>query len=91
MTAYDANAAPLAVFGSHPDNAAPYTAILPPRATLSQVNTPKAPLARESARLLNPRQEESAPDEKLNEILWRAIKGRAPMPRRPAPFAGDDD
>ncbi len=90
MTSYDANAAPLAVFGARPDNAAPYTAILPPRAILSEVNTAKAPLAAQSARLLNPLREESAPDEKLNEILWRALKGRAPMPRRSAPSGADD-
>ena len=97
MTGYDAIAAPLAVFGSPPSNAEPYRAILPSRAIIGQVNTPRAFKARESALMINPLREESAPDEELNEILWRSIKGTTPPARRyslPSPLIGpkaDDD
>ncbi|BCM91434.1 hypothetical protein IAD21_03306 [Abditibacteriota bacterium] len=97
MTAYDAGAAPLAVFGSRISNAEPYTAMLPAHDILAEVNTPDAPQARESALILNPFREESGPDEKLNEILWHSIKGKAPVPQRhytlftPTKEKDDDD
>ncbi len=82
MNAYDAGAAPLAVFGSRPDNAEPYTAVLPSHDILAEVNTEGAPQARESALILNPLREESGPDERLNTILWHSIKGTIPVPER---------
>ncbi|RYX80394.1 phosphoesterase, partial [bacterium] len=96
MNAYDAGAAPLAVFGSRANNTEPYKAIMPARDIIAEVNTPSAPQARESALILNPLKEESGPDEKLNEILWRSVKGNAPIPQRQhflfaATEADDDD
>lgn len=83
MTLYDAIASPLAVFAAKPENDAPYTAILPAREIIGEVNKKTAYRAGDSARLLNPRKEESAPDEELNDILWHSIKGRAiPAPAK---------
>jgi YVTN family beta-propeller protein len=83
MTLYDATAPALTVFGATPDNAAPYTAILPSKAIVGEVNGRLAYRAKDSERLLNPLVEESEPDEELNEILWRSIKGeQVPLPRR---------
>ena len=94
MSAYDAGALPLAVFGKTPSNSAPYEAVLPPSDILAEVNTKASPGAQESA-LLNPLKEESEPDEKLNFILWRALKGNIPAPARryslSAPVVKDDD
>ncbi len=80
MTLYDATAAPLTVFGPKPDNDAPYTAILPSKAIIGEVNGRTAYRAKDSERLLNPLVEESEADEELNEILWRAIKGAKSTP-----------
>jgi len=76
MCQYDAIASPMAVFGDTPDNAEPYTAILPASQIVAEVNQATAYRAQDSARLLNPLKEESMPDEELNDILWHAIKGR---------------
>ena len=73
---YDAVASPISVFGAAPDNDAPYTALLPNADLAGKINTAQAYRARDSARLLNPLQEESGPDEALNDILWHAIRGR---------------
>lgn len=81
MTLHDAIAPVLAVFTAQPANDAPYTAILPAREIVGEVNSPRAYRAKDSLRLLNPLVEESAPDEELNDILWHAIKG----PNVPAP------
>lgn len=76
MCQYDAVAPPMTVFGDAPDNDAPYTALLPPRHIIAEVNQATAYRAEDSERLLNPLLEESMPDEELNDILWHAIKGR---------------
>ena len=73
---YDAVASPMAVFGPAPDNDAPYTALMPDKAIAAKVNTARDYRAFDSARLLNPLREESAPDEELNDILWVSIMGR---------------
>ncbi|MBC8135895.1 MAG: hypothetical protein H8F28_08430, partial [Fibrella sp.] len=102
MNQYDAIAPTINVFTSKPDNAAPYTAILPDKSIIGQINTRTAYRAADSLSMLNPMREESAPDELLNEILWRDAKGKnAPLPAkrygvkttiRALPFAdGDDD
>ena len=83
MNLYDAAAPALAVFGAQPTNAAPYSAILPSREIIGQVNGRSAYRSQDSERLLNPLVEESEPDEELNEILWHAIKGvKVPPPPR---------
>ncbi len=71
---YDAVASPIDVFGPKPENSEPYSAILPKREIIAEVNRRTAYRAADSARLLNPYREESAPDEELNDILWGALK-----------------
>ncbi|WP_157947643.1 bifunctional YncE family protein/alkaline phosphatase family protein [Abditibacterium utsteinense] len=82
MNSYDAIAPPLAVFGKSASNDAPFSAILPAREIIAEVNTKKAYRAVASARILNPLREESAPDEELNDILWHSIKGAQKAPAR---------
>jgi len=82
MTQYDAIAPPLNVFDRTADNADPYKAILPSIGILSEINVKTAYRSKDSERLLNPLAEESDPDEELNDILWRSIKGTVPPPRR---------
>ncbi|BDI29732.1 hypothetical protein CCAX7_17830 [Capsulimonas corticalis] len=82
MTQYDAIAPPIDIFQKNAVNADPYDALLPSKEILAEVNTKKAYRAQDSSRLLNPRREESAPDEQLNDILWRSIKGTTPPARR---------
>jgi len=76
MNRYDAIARPLTVFERTPANDAPYEAILPARPIIAEVNRPSAYRAADSARLLSPLKEETGPDEELNDILWRSIKGQ---------------
>ncbi len=80
MNQYDAIAPSLAVFTAQAENNAPYDPILPARAIIGEVNGRTAYRSRDSARLLNPLKEESAPDEELNDILWHAVKGNVPNP-----------
>ncbi len=95
---YDAVASPIAVFGTSPDNDAPYSALLPKAERATKINTASAYRAKDSARLLNPLKEESGPDEALNDILWHAIRGDVPAPAirhgltaRPAAPKHDED
>jgi YVTN family beta-propeller protein len=75
MCQYDAVANPMRLFGTNLVNEAPYTAILPAREIAAAVNQATAYRANDSARLINPLKEESMPDEELNDILWRSIRG----------------
>lgn len=77
---YDATAPPMTVFGAKPENDAPYTAILPARSVIAELNTPRTFGAAKSAQILNPLVEESEADEELNEILWRSVKGAHSTP-----------
>ncbi|HZP80986.1 MAG TPA: alkaline phosphatase family protein [Chthonomonadaceae bacterium] len=95
MSQYDAIAAPIAVFGPTADNAEPYTAILPAREIISEVNRATAYRAQDSARLIHPLLADATPDDELNDILWHAIKG-IHTPKPPKRFglrltARDDD
>ena len=82
MNLYDAIAPPLAVFGAKPENNAPYSAILPAKSILAEVNTRTAYRADFSKKIARFR-EESDVDEELNDILWHSIKGRnTPAPAR---------
>ena len=91
MTAYDATADPIAVFGVKGGNARPYDAILPARAILSEVNLRTSYRARDSERLIDRFREESAPDLELNDILWHSIRGRAVAPAVYGATAEDED
>ena len=78
---HTAVAPPFAFFTAKPENAEPYTAILPAKEIIAQVNGQTAYRAQDSQRLLNLYREESEPDEELNDILWHAVKGvSAPKP-----------
>lgn len=72
---YDAVATPMRVFGATAENDAPFEAILPAKEIVAAVNKATAYRASDSARLINPLKEESMPDEELNDILWRSIRG----------------
>jgi phospholipase C len=81
MSQYDAIAAPIAVFGPTADNAEPYTAILPAREIIAEVNKATAYRAQDSLRLIHPLLADATPDDELNDILWHAIRGvHAPKP-----------
>ncbi|NLH99685.1 MAG: hypothetical protein GX446_09375 [Chthonomonadales bacterium] len=74
MCQYDAVAAPMDCFAPTRVNAAPYTAILPAREIIAEVNGRNAYKADVSARL-NFAEADAIPDALLNNILWYAIKG----------------
>ncbi len=79
MTRYDAVAPPLRAFTVAAD-LAPFHAILPDKALLTQRNTRTAYGAAQSSRL-NFQNADAAPDAVLNDILWHSIKGRdVPLP-----------
>jgi YVTN family beta-propeller protein len=82
MNQYVATANPFSFFGAKPANAAPFKAILPSKDIIAEVNQPNAYRAADSARLLNPLVEESAPDMELNDILWGSLK-KGPRPATP--------
>jgi hypothetical protein len=82
MCQYDAVAPPIACFSSSPDNAEPYTAMLPAREIIAEVNGATAFRSDLSARL-NFAQADAVPDAILNHILWHAIKG-ADVPEPPS-------
>ncbi len=82
LNAYDGFARPINVFGKSASNASPFTAIMPSKAIATEINTPLAYRAGDSARLINRFQEESISDVELNDILWGSIKGaNSPRPR----------
>lgn len=75
MNQYDAVAPVLDVFGNQPENVEPFSAILPPKHIIGEVNGQMAYRAKDSMKL-NFTQEDSVPDEVLNDILWHGIMGR---------------
>ena len=78
LTQYDAAALPmLGAFGDRAERFDYKAAV--PRQPLTAVNRPAAPGAAESLRLPMDEADE-IPPAVLNRILWRAIKGTAPMP-----------
>ena len=88
MCRYDADAPVFAAFGSTPINDAPYTAILPARSIIAEVNGQTAYRAKDSARLDFSRADH-VPDGILNDILWHSIKGaKTPMPAPARSLAG---
>ncbi len=80
MNQYVATAPLFAGFGPAPIGAEPYSAILPAKEIISEVNQATAYRAKESSRL-DFSQADRVPDGILNDILWHSIKGaKAPMP-----------
>lgn len=76
LNQYDAAASPIAVFGKAPANDAPYSAILPSREIIAEVNGRTAYRAALSA-TLDFSHEDAVPDAVLNDLIWHAIKGAA--------------
>lgn len=74
MNGFDATADPIADFTMTPDNAEPYTAILPKREIACEVNTREAYRSGDSAKMIARMHEESIPDVELNDILWGDFK-----------------
>lgn len=84
MNQYVATATPFGFLSKGVKNGEPYTAILPSKEIIGEINKASAYRANDSARLINPLQEESMPDIELNDILWGAIKGaNTPRPNTP--------
>jgi YVTN family beta-propeller protein len=80
MNQYDATAPLFSGFSPTPVNTAPYTAILPPKEIIGQINTAAAYRARES-RQLDFADADRIPDGLMNDILWHSVKGATtPMP-----------
>jgi hypothetical protein len=83
MNQYDTITTPIAVFGPAAGNDGSYSAILPAKEIVAEVNESRACRAQDGARLLNPVEEESAPDEELNDIPRHGLKGKnTPTPMR---------
>jgi len=76
MCQYDAVATPIAVFKRDAANDVPYTAILPDKAIISEVNGKRAYRAEDSRRLISTTREDATPDDIMNDILWHGVKGR---------------
>jgi YVTN family beta-propeller protein len=92
---YDAIAPVFSFFGATPDNADAYTAVLPAREIIGEVNAKTAYRA-EDSRKMDFSRADQAPEDVLNDILWHAIKG-ANTPAPPVrhtlrlPAAKDDE
>jgi len=79
LSQYDAAATPFyAAFGTTPD-LTPFKG-LPAQYDVNEMNTPKSYGARESAKM-NFADADEAPMHRLNEIIWKSVKGPdSPMP-----------
>lgn len=87
MTIMDATASPFTFFGAQPSNDETFTAILPNKDIIGEVNTKRSADAVLSAKIPLT-SEESEIDEHLNGILWRSRFGTSrPEPRRVHKFA----
>ena len=75
MSQYDASAPILNVFGTKAVNKMPFTAILPDRAIISEINQPTAYRATESASL-DFSQEDRVRPEFMRDVLWHSVRGR---------------
>ena len=87
MTIMDATASPFTFFGAQPSNDETFTAILPTKDIIGEVNAKRSADAVLSAKIPLT-SEESEIDEQLNGILWRSRFGSSrPEPRRVHKFA----
>jgi len=89
LTQYDAIATPILAFDSHPSNGAAFNAIKAPQDVMCQKESrlvlakgnPMRKWAIESAKM-NFDVPDSAPSAKLNEVLWKSVKGpNSKMPK----------
>jgi YVTN family beta-propeller protein len=82
LTQFDAAAAPLYASFTDTPRLTPYDAITPDQ-PLDEMNTPSSPMASTSAGM-NFSREDQAPEETLNEAIWKSVKGadsEMPEPR----------
>lgn len=80
MCQLDAMAPVIRDFSSEPTNTAPFSAILPEKTIIAEINSRTAYGARRSLQM-NFRNADSAPPDELNAIIWRSVKGsKAPLP-----------
>lgn len=82
MCQYDALAPVLDAFGESADNAEPYTAVLPSKAVISQMNEDDA-YQRKLSDKLDFLAADRVPDPILNDIIWHSVKGKS-VPEPPA-------
>jgi len=75
MNQFDAVAPVMNVFGARPENVEPYSAVLPSKQIIGEVNGRTAYRANDS-RKLDFTKEDSVPDDEFNDILWHGIMGR---------------
>ena len=101
LTSYDAVANPILDWSSKPDNDAPYTAILPAKTIICQENPKletlsasdpmrKIILESQGMDFVHP---DSAPPRRLNELIWKSVKGvnsEMPAPVHSLPSTDSD-
>jgi hypothetical protein len=98
MNQFDASAQPMFDCFTDAANVEPYTTV-PVETPLDQMNPPPTAVADPALRAdaivsasLNFREVDRAPEDVLNRILWRAMKGSAqPYPSWAVSADGDDD
>jgi YVTN family beta-propeller protein len=73
MTQFDASATPMINSFTDKPKFEPYKAIIPSQ-PLDELNKPNAPLATESAKM-NLAVEDQAPEQVLNQAIWKSVKG----------------
>ncbi len=80
MSQYDALALPIADWDTGPNNIEPYTATMPAKEIIGQMNAAKSPLTSASDKM-NFTHADAAPAALLNEVIWKSVKGETnPMP-----------
>jgi YVTN family beta-propeller protein len=79
---YDAVAEPMRIFGDSPDNDEPYTAVMPDSRILTELNRRSAYGSAESGKLFPRMQADGFSDERMTDILWRAVMPGRPLPTR---------
>jgi DNA-binding beta-propeller fold protein YncE len=94
---YDAIADPIQDWDSSPSNAEAFRAIKPPKELIAEVTPPRESLGASDPRLplilesqrMDFTHADAAPARKLNEIVWRTVKG--PAARMPTPRGRSDN
>jgi YVTN family beta-propeller protein len=91
LTQYDAMATPMVASFTRRPNLRPYSATTPSQ-SLTATNGANAPMAAQSAQM-NFADADKAPEQQLNEAIWRSVKGadsRMPAPVTKGPDAAAD-
>jgi len=104
LTSYDAVANPIMDWSTQPANSAPYTAVLPAQSIVCGMTPTAASLAKNDpmrqvileAGKLDVEHPDSAPEQKLNELIWKSVKGANSVPPAPrytvsSPDKDDDE